>query len=141
MNIIGLERIGVTTAQSIGKEKMAATGDTPRLSPVRVRQIAQKQGYQEIPLAAREQKHLLSFKHNSKPGCGGPDSEQGQVRIDVYFTTGTVTTSLNHPTRGKGQLQRIGGDYALLEEIFVNPRHHSGSGYRTREVTFWLDLK
>ena len=49
MNIIGLERIGVTTAQSIGKEKMAATGDTPRLSPVRVRQIARSKVTRRSP--------------------------------------------------------------------------------------------
>ena len=106
---------------------MSSGSKTVKLSPERVRRIALKHGYQELPLAAREQNHMLSFSHHSKP-CG-------PVRIDVYFTTGKVTTSLEHPVRGKGQLQRdFQPDYDLLEKIFVNPRYHSDSGYHTREV-------
>ena len=108
---------------------------SPKLSPERVRDIAKRSGYEEIILAAKQQGYMMSFKHGSKPGCGGPNQEYGPVRIDVYFTTGKVTTSLHHPTRGRGQLQRdFEPDYNLLEEIFVNPRYHSGTGYRTREV-------
>merc|ERR1739845_237942 len=107
---------------------MASTSKTPKLSAERVRKIAQKHGYQEEALAAREQEYMLSFKHDSVPGCDGP------VRIDVYFTTGKVTTSLKHPKQGHNPLQReIWSDYDLLEKIFVNPRHHSDTGYHTRE--------
>ena len=115
---------------------MSSSGrQTPKLSPERVREIAWRREYREIALAAREQGHMMSFKHDSKPGCGGPDQDHGPVRIDVYFTTGKVTTSLHHPTRGRGQLQRdFEPDYSLLEKIFVNPRYHSDSGYHTREV-------
>merc|ERR1711962_1719153 len=105
-----------------------------KLSPQRVREIAWMQGYEEIYLAERESGHMLSFSHNSKYGCGGPDKDRGPVRIDVYFTTGTVTTSLNHPRQGKGQLKRsFQPDYVLLQKIFENPRHHTDSGYHTRE--------
>ena len=107
----------------------------PKLAPERVREIAWRRGYQEIALAAREQGHKMSFKHDFKSGCGGPDQEYGPVRIDVHFTTGKVATSLNHPTQGRGQLQRdFEPDYNLLEKIFVNPRYHSDTGYHTREV-------
>ena len=107
----------------------------PKLSPERVREIAWRRGYQEIILVARDQGHKLSFEHHSKPGCGGPDQEYGRVRIDVHFTTGKVTTSLNHPTGGKNPLQRdVEQDYSLLEKIFVNPRYHTDTGYHTREV-------
>ena len=108
-----------------------------KLSPQRVREIARLQGYKEIYLAERESRHMLSFSHHSKFGCGGHDKARGPVRIDVYFTTGTVTTSLNHTRQGKGQLQRFQPDYVLLQKIFENPRYHTDSGYHTREV--WLE--
>ena len=109
-----------------------------KLSPQRVREIAWLQGYKEIYLAERESRHMLSFSHLSKFGCGGHDKNRGPVRIDVYFTTGTVTTSLDHPKQGKGQLQRsFQPDYVLLQKIFENPRYHTDSGYHTREV--WLE--
>ena len=52
----------------------------------------------------------------------------------MWLTTGTVSTSLDHPTSGKTQLFRKNGpDYQLLERIFENPRVHSGSGYREKK--------
>ena len=70
---------------------------------------------------------MLSFHHRNKRGCG-------EVRINVYFTTGTVSTSLDHPTSGKTQLFRPNGpDYELLDKIFENPRVHTDKGYREKE--------
>merc|ERR1719347_2563546 len=57
----------------------------------------------------------------------------GGIRINVLVRTGTVTTSLEHPTKGETQLYRGQKDtFEQLEEIFDNPRVHTGSGYRTR---------
>jgi chorismate mutase len=52
-----------------------------------------------------------------------------ECRINVYYTTGTVGTCLDHPTGGKTQLFRRDVDYELLKEIFENPRAHTGTGY------------
>merc|ERR1740137_418284 len=47
--------------------------------------------------------------------------------------TGTVATSIEHPTKGKTQLYRgQRNTFDELEEIFDNPRVHTESGYRTR---------
>merc|ERR1719369_116155 len=49
------------------------------------------------------------------------------------MTTGTVATSLEHPTQGKTQLYRgQRNTFEELEEIFQNPRVHTDSGYKTR---------
>ena len=59
-------------------------------------------------------------------------SGNGQ-RINVYWTTGTVGTCLNHPRQGKTQLFRRKVDVTLLREIFRDPRVHTGSGYHRVE--------
>lgn len=59
---------------------------------------------------------LLSFKRDD-------------ARIDVYFTTGTVVTSLKHPVRGRTQLVRRDIEMTLLVKLFDRPRTHTGKGY------------
>ena len=52
----------------------------------------------------------------------------------MWLTTGTVSTSLDHPTSGKTQLFRPNGpDYELLERIFENPRVHTDKGYQEKK--------
>ena len=51
------------------------------------------------------------------------------IRINVWFTTGTVGTYLDHPRMGKTQLFRRGVGLDLLEKIFRNPRIHTNAGY------------
>ena len=56
-------------------------------------------------------------------------------RINVYYTTGTVGTCIEHPELGKTQMFRRNVDYTLLGEIFRNPRVHTGTGYfETAEI-------
>jgi len=50
-------------------------------------------------------------------------------RINVYITKMSVTTYLEHPKRGKGQLYRKNVTPAELRNIFINPRTHTGHGY------------
>lgn len=56
----------------------------------------------------------------------------GHQQINVWFTTGTVATSLRHPNKGKTQLYRKNVDIRLLAKIFENPRVHTDLGYYTR---------
>jgi len=58
--------------------------------------------------------------------------DRGHQQVNVWFTTGTVGTSLKHPTKGKTQLFRRHVDYELLEKIFQNLRVHSDLGYYTK---------
>jgi len=55
------------------------------------------------------------------------------VKLDFYFTTGTVKTSLKHPTQGKTQMfakERVTPD--LYVQILKNPRVHTGSRYKNK---------
>ena len=57
------------------------------------------------------------------------------IRINVYWTTGTVGTCLNHPRQGKTQLFRRNVDLLTLRLIFKNPRHHTGYGYHKAKAS------
>lgn len=63
---------------------------------------------------------MLSFKRNGE-------------RINVYHTTMTVVTCLNHPLQGKKSLVRREVNGKELKEIFNNPRVHTGKGYHTKQ--------
>jgi hypothetical protein len=55
------------------------------------------------------------------------------TRINVYYTTRTVGTAMDHPTQGKTQLFRRNCTPCELLDIFKNPRVHTGRGYQRRE--------
>jgi len=59
--------------------------------------------------------------------------EDGACRIDVYYTTMTVSISLNHPKKGKTQLHRKHVSDKELETLFQNPRSHTGKGYYNKK--------
>lgn len=58
----------------------------------------------------------------------------GKVRINIYYSRGTVATVMKHPKYGMGHLYRRNIGHDQLEEIFKNPRVHSSkwgsAGYR-----------
>jgi len=88
-----------------------------------VKDLASDYGWIELPTNLHDEGRMLSYY----------SSEHGGVRANVYLKTGTVATSLDHPTKGKTQLFRGQRDtFEKLEEIFENPRVHTDSGYRTR---------
>lgn len=62
---------------------------------------------------------MLSFKKND-------------MRINIYITTMTVATCLNHPKKGKTQMFRKNVDNKLMSNIFRNPRIHANTGYRKK---------
>lgn len=55
--------------------------------------------------------------------------EKNKVKLDWYFTTATVKTSMDHPTRGKTQLFGAKVDPPTYRQILQNPRHHTGQRY------------
>ena len=60
---------------------------------------------------------------------------------NVYYTTGTVATCLNHPRQGKTQLFRRNMTLPDLKSIFQNPRVHSGVGYQMiRKNMTWIPI-
>lgn len=55
---------------------------------------------------------------------------RGNAQVNVYTTTMTVATSLNHPVQGKTQLFRRRVSHELLDQILRNPRVHTDKGYQ-----------
>ena len=65
--------------------------------------------------------------------------QEDRAQINVYWNMKglnnpnnmqyTVQTSLKHPKQGKTQLNRKNIGIKQLEEIFKNPRIHTGKGY------------
>eukprot|EP00957_Ditylum_brightwellii_P110453 8423829-Ditylum_brightwellii.AAC.1 len=54
------------------------------------------------------------------------------VRLNFWLTTGTVESYLQHLRHGKTQLFRRNIYIDEAEQIFTNPRIHTGRGYHTR---------
>jgi len=92
----------------------------PNYSVKDIAKLARRHGYEKVEVNPRDENRMVSWRHSRK--CGG-------VRINIYFTTGTVATCLDHPTKGKGQLFRRNMTFADLEDIFHNPRVHTDTGY------------
>jgi hypothetical protein len=55
------------------------------------------------------------------------------VKLDFYYTTGTVKTSMVHPTRGPTQLYGRGSSVSpqLYRDILADPRVHTNVRYQT----------
>lgn len=60
--------------------------------------------------------------------------EEGVCRIDIYYTTMTVSISLNHPKKGKTQLHRKHVTDKEINILFKNPRAHTGKGYYKKRI-------
>ena len=92
-------------------------------TPAIIKRIAIKYGYEE---RREEASYTLFFKESQ------PQRQHHPILINVFYTTGGVMTKLSHPKRGYNELWRSNGynSETALEEIFVNPRTHTGKGYR-----------
>jgi len=55
-----------------------------------------------------------------------------EMRINIYTTTMTVATCLDHPKKGKTQMFRRKVDIKTMNKIFRNPRLHTDLGYRKK---------
>jgi len=88
-----------------------------------VKELANDYGWTELPIHPQDEDIMMSFYSD----------RHGGVRANVFLTTGTVATSLDHPTKGKTLLYRgKRNTFDQLEEVFDNPRVLTGSGYKTR---------
>lgn len=68
--------------------------------------------------------------------CCRFDSNKCRVQVAVYWTARThrdgkftVSTALNHPTKGRTQLHRRHCTLEEVEELLRHPRAHTGKGY------------
>ena len=82
-----------------------------------VRRSAARAGWSEIYFNATSK--VVSFKKDSY-----------SARINVYYSTGTVGTCIDHPRQGKTQLFRRNVDLVMLNTIFDDPRVHTDRGYQ-----------
>lgn len=57
----------------------------------------------------------------------------GCVKMDFYYTTGTVKTVLDHPSSGTNQLFRAKLTPEKFVDILKDPRAHTNQGYRRIE--------
>lgn len=90
-----------------------------------VRHIATSNGFEEVQF--NEVSRIVAFQKES-PRC----------RVNVYYSTGTVATCLDHPRSGKTQLFRREQSMDDLYAIFNNPRQHTGVGYyRSKNNENW----
>lgn len=80
----------------------------------KIKQIAEENSWEYIE--TQKSPPMISFK---KKG----------MRINIYYTQMTVVTALDHPHAGKRQLVRRKVSMSLLNQIFINPRIHTGRGY------------
>ena len=91
----------------------------------RIEASAQRHGWSEI---ATRDPHLRSFVRSS--------SGNGE-RLNLYPSTGTVGTCLQHPSRPTPtQLFRRGIGISEVEKLLENPRTHTGCGYYRRDLVW-----
>ncbi|KAL7529753.1 hypothetical protein ACHAXR_003141 [Thalassiosira sp. AJA248-18] len=92
-----------------------------------IRQMARCHGFDEIQMNGVSR--VIAFgKEGPGPRC----------RINIYYTTGTVATCLDHPRSGKTQLFRRDQTNGDIDAIFRNPRQHTGVGYyRSKDRENW----
>ncbi|MCP4651172.1 MAG: hypothetical protein GY853_13985 [PVC group bacterium] len=79
-----------------------------------VNKIASENGYKKT--FENKPNFMVSYQKNG-------------VRINVYMSTLTISTVINHPKKGKTQLHRKKCNIELIKKIFKNPRQHTGLGY------------
>ncbi len=58
--------------------------------------------------------------------------DKQKQRLNIYMTTGTVATALNHPIQGKTQLYRKGLTVIQILKLFEDPRLHTNNGYQKK---------
>eukprot|EP00592_Proboscia_alata_P025164 CAMPEP_0194437008 /NCGR_PEP_ID=MMETSP0176-20130528/97658_1 /TAXON_ID=216777 /ORGANISM="Proboscia alata, Strain PI-D3" /LENGTH=173 /DNA_ID=CAMNT_0039257887 /DNA_START=53 /DNA_END=570 /DNA_ORIENTATION=+ len=84
-----------------------------------IRSAARHCGLQEIYF--KKASAVISF--------APPTNSNKFRRINVYYTTGTVGTCIDHPSQGATQLFRRGVGIDLLKQLMLEPRTHTGDGY------------
>ena len=76
---------------------------------------------------------LAEIYHNPQSAVVSFSSLQaGFKRLNVYYSTGTVGTCMDHPTKGHTQLFRRNVGFDLLMQLMRQPRMHTGAGYHRK---------
>lgn len=73
-----------------------------------------------------------SFKQFDK-NTGMISFTKEDQRINIFLTTLTVATTIDHPKTGRNQLYRKGLSLKQVYNLFNNPRTHTGAGYRRKQ--------
>lgn len=84
----------------------------------------------EIVIFAKENGYSI-FNIDYKTGL--IQFRSGAVKINLYSTSFTMTTQMDHPKQGKTQLHRKGLTLLQIKEVFINPRIHTGMGYQKKK--------
>ncbi|KAJ3326078.1 hypothetical protein HDU76_013031 [Blyttiomyces sp. JEL0837] len=58
--------------------------------------------------------------------------QKGETKMDYYPTTGTVKTSMDHPSQGHTQMFRRDSNEGSFQKVLDNPRAHTGQGYQRK---------
>ncbi len=105
----------------IGEVTHTRRGNTSLPSPQEIKNIALEYNYEE----RREEASSTLFLKDTL-------TAHNPTLINVFYTTGGVMTKLSHPRSGYNQLWRSNAYDSVdsLCAIFVDPRVHTGRGYR-----------
>lgn len=93
--------------------------------PSEIIAVATSMGYKE---RRPEVSSTLFFEERN------PSHDMPPVLLNIYYTTRSIMTYLNHPTQGTNELWRSNAyqDIEELKTFLENPRRHSGKGYRNK---------
>ncbi len=97
----------------------------PQIRPDEIIALAKSLGYSERRTSVS---YTLFFREDN------PAHDMPPVLLNVYYTTRSIMTYLNHPTAGSNELWRSNAykDLDELKSFLENPRRHSGKGYRNK---------
>jgi hypothetical protein len=78
---------------------------------------------------------LTGSNQNSRVEFFEKRLEEILVKLDWYYTTATIKTSMDHPTKGKTQLFASGGSVSpeIYMQILKNPRVHTNIRFQTQK--------
>mmetsp|Transcript_26130 Transcript_26130/g.38676 ORF Transcript_26130/g.38676 Transcript_26130/m.38676 type:complete len:482 (+) Transcript_26130:88-1533(+) len=91
--------------------------------PAEIIELASSCGYEE----RRTEVSATLFFGEVFPAHGMPP-----ILLNIYYTTRSIMSYMNHPSSGTNEMWRSNAykDLDELKDYFQNPRRHSGKGYR-----------
>jgi hypothetical protein len=95
-----------------------------------IRMLAERHGWQEQKEVVSPPVLVFLKRH----------PQMGRMQVNVYWTRGTVQTTLKHPKDGRNQGNRKNVGLVDLEKIFENPRVHGMWLYNTTEERKALEI-
>jgi hypothetical protein len=101
---------------SLPTSTTASTTSSTEITVDAVRMIAKENGYTEVQF--NESYAVISFLREANVHT----MAYTDTRVCVYYTTGTISLTIDHPQSGKSQIFRWKCSLAELAEMFQNPR-------------------